>query len=315
MARQSNEDRIVALLQSRPGLDDDEISQSTGIRPRQQVNQICRRLERRGVSMRTVGPHGKIVNTLVDAPSRKAPSAAPRHVRRSDVGVKIAPPAADESWKVPARSDLTDTLLIVPCSKSKNDFVGRKTAGPRIGNRIPASLAERLDRARTANRRRAGVDERTLAPAWQRYSGRFYQAADGALAEAVRRRVHLLILSGGYGVVLAGEPIGLYDAMLKTSWWPERVLECVLAGYAWRHRLKCMRAFVSRTTSYRQVVERAEWKAAGMNDAVLLMPAGGSQDSVSRAQGEAFAALLSGTTLDQNWRSSAGLPLTCRKLV
>ena len=123
------------------------------------------------------------------------------------------------------------------------------------------------------------------------------------------------LLSGGYGVLLAREPIGLYDAMLRTSWWPERVLESVLAGYARRHRLKCMCAFVSRTTSYRQVVERAEWKAAGVNDAVLLMPAGGSQDSVSRAQGEAFAALLGGATLDQSWRSSAGLPLMCRKLV
>ena len=159
------------------------------------------------------------------------------------------------------------------------------------------------------------MDELTLAPAWQRYSGRFYQAAGDTLAEAVRQRLHLLILSGGYGVLLAREPIGLYEAALRTSWWPERVLECVLAGYARRHRLKCMRAFVSRTTSYRQVVERTDWKAAGVNDAVLLMPGGGSQDSVSRAQGEAFAALLSGTTLDQNWRSKAGLPLTCRKLV
>ena len=315
MARQSNEDRIVALLRSRPGLDDDEISQSTGIRPRQQVNQICRRLERRGVSMRTAGPQGKIVNTLVDAPSRKAPSAAPRHVRRSDIGVKFDPPAEDETWEVRARGDLTDTLLIVPCSKSKEDFVGRKTVGPRIVNRIPASLAERLDRARTANRQRAGVDDRTLVPAWQRYTGRFYQAAGDMLAEAVRQRLHLLILSGGYGVLLAREPIGLYDAELKTSWWPDRVLEGVLAGYARRHRLKCMRAFVSQTTSYRKVVERTDWKATGMDDAVLLMPEGGSQDSVSRAQGDAFAALLSGATLDRNWHSNAGLALICRKLV
>ena len=135
------------------------------------------------------------------------------------------------------------------------------------------------------------------------------------LVEAVRQRLHLLILSGGYGVLLAREPIGCYDAELKTSWWPDRVIECVLAGYARRHRLKCMRAFVSRTTSYRKVVERTDWKAAGLDDAVLLMPPCGPQDTVSRAQGEAFAAVLSGNTLDQNWRSEAGLPLICRKLV
>ena len=135
------------------------------------------------------------------------------------------------------------------------------------------------------------------------------------MSEAVRQRLHLLILSGGYGVLLAREPIGLYDAILRTSWWPERVLESVLAGYARRHRLKFMRAFVSQNTAYRKVVERTDWKGAGVDDAVLLMPDGGSQFSVPITQGEAFAALLSGTTLDQSWRSSVGLSLTCRKLV
>ena len=158
------------------------------------------------------------------------------------------------------------------------------------------------------------MDERTLAPAWRRYDGHFYQAAGGALAEAVRQRLHLLILSGGYGVLLACEPIGLYDAALKTSWWPESVLEGVLAGYARHHRLKCMRAFVSRTTAYRKVVERTDWNAAGVDDAVLLMPEAGSQASVLSAQGEAFAALLDGATIDHNWRSTAGLALLCRKL-
>lgn len=344
MARQTNEDRIVALLRSHPGLDDDEISHSAGIRPRQTVNQICRRLESRGALMRTVGPRGKIVNALIDAPSRQAPGAAPRpvrrsvprsarivrpsnapgatprHVGRSDNGVKFAPPADDETWNetrdTPVRGDLTDTLLIVPCSKSKKELAGRRQAsGPRIGDCLPMSLAERLDRARAANRQRADVDERTLAPAWQRYGGRFYQAAGAALSEAVGRHLHLLILSGGYGVLPAREPIGLYEAKLKTGGWPGHVLESVLAGYARRHRLKRMRAFVAGSTDYRKVVERTDWKGAGVDDAILLMPESGSQHSVPVTLGEAFAALIRGATLDRSWRSSAGLSLIYRKLV
>ena len=50
MARETNEERIVALLLCRPELDDDEISQSTGITPRQQVNQICRDHRWRGTA-------------------------------------------------------------------------------------------------------------------------------------------------------------------------------------------------------------------------------------------------------------------------
>jgi hypothetical protein len=50
---------------SRP-LDDDELSARTRIRPRQQVNQICRALERGGVIRRVLGPDRKLVNELVD---------------------------------------------------------------------------------------------------------------------------------------------------------------------------------------------------------------------------------------------------------
>lgn len=315
MARETNEDRIIELLRLRPELDDDEIMRSTGVKPRQQVNQICRRLERDGVLTRTVGPRGKLVNALTDALPLRARKAVPAYEGDSAFGPATAVPADSEPWCLPALGDLTDTLLLVPCSKPKEGRAGPQAVSPRIGDHLPVPLEKQLDRARAVNRQRACVDERILVPAWQRYSGRFYQAARSATAEAVRRRLHLLILSGGYGVLLARERIGHYEAVLKTSWWPERVLECVLVAYARRHRLKRVRAFVSRTTKYRKVVAQTDWKAAGVEDAVLLMPAGGSRYSVPITQGEAFAALIGRTTLDQKWRSSVGLQLICHRLV
>ncbi len=45
-------------------LDDDELSQRAGIKPRQAVNQVLRRLEREGVVRRRPGPSGKIVTEL-----------------------------------------------------------------------------------------------------------------------------------------------------------------------------------------------------------------------------------------------------------
>jgi transcription initiation factor IIE alpha subunit len=58
----SNAQRILDLLVRRSALDDDEISTILNITPRQQVNQICRRLEREGTVRREYGPRGKIVN-------------------------------------------------------------------------------------------------------------------------------------------------------------------------------------------------------------------------------------------------------------
>lgn len=56
---------LAALRLSPTPLDDDQLSERTGIRPRQQVNQICRGLQCAGVVRRYVGPDGKLVNELI----------------------------------------------------------------------------------------------------------------------------------------------------------------------------------------------------------------------------------------------------------
>lgn len=68
----THEERIRQLLERSPGLDDDEISESPGIQPRQQVNQICRLLESRGVIRRERGPRGII--TIPSSGDNRAPS-------------------------------------------------------------------------------------------------------------------------------------------------------------------------------------------------------------------------------------------------
>ena len=185
----------------------------------------------------------------------------------------------------------SETLLVIPCTRKKRPYPGCVVTGPRIARCLPSALAERLHHTRAANRERASINELTLVPAWQRYDGSFYQSARDALDWAVKKRLHLLILSGGYGVLLASEPIGCYDAPLNPCWWPERVLEDVLAGYAQHHRLKRLRAFIPAKCGYRpyrEVVERVDWRAAGVDDAVIVTPDDGSQG------GEAFAALAHG---------------------
>ena len=144
-------------------------------------------------------------------------------------------------------------------------------------------------RASGEPRNRVHINEETLVPAWQRYDGSFYQSARDALARAVEDQLHLLILSGGYGALLAIEPIGCYDAPLRRCWWPERVLEDVLAGYAQHYHLKRLRAFIPAKDGYcpyRQIVERVDWRAVGVDDSVICTPGNGRQ------AGEEFAALL-----------------------
>jgi hypothetical protein len=66
----TNIDRVVETLHRWPGLDDDQLADQAGVQPRQQVNQICRRLRDQGTLRRALGPNGKIVNTLIAATRR-----------------------------------------------------------------------------------------------------------------------------------------------------------------------------------------------------------------------------------------------------
>lgn len=58
----SHADRILDFVGRFPGRDDDEISASLSIRPRQAVNQTCRHLAAAGLLRRVRGPSGKLVN-------------------------------------------------------------------------------------------------------------------------------------------------------------------------------------------------------------------------------------------------------------
>ena len=327
MAHITNRDRIIELLSRQPGLDDDEIAMLTGIKPRQQVNQICRHFAKLGKLKRFRGPKGKIVNQLVNANPLQVPSAAIKITSSAALTLRQSSPTTTSQTASQLEKDsiatleprhLRKTLLIIPCCKEKLPFPDVYETGPRIAHHLTNDLAERLYLAREKVRERARIDEKTLVPAWQRYNGYLYKAkgAREMLCQAAEQGLHVLILSGGYGVLLADEPIGFYEARFKASWWPKNLLEEVIASYTRYHQLKYMRAFVSKSGDYRPLVKRVNWSAAGVDDAVLLVPeyAGGSaQREVPKAQGEAMVALVKGE-LNEGWRSSDGLALRCKRL-
>lgn len=61
----SNTVKILQVLKEFPGLDDDELAEKAGVWPRNQVNQICKNLEREG-RVRRLKNNGKIQNFLSD---------------------------------------------------------------------------------------------------------------------------------------------------------------------------------------------------------------------------------------------------------
>jgi hypothetical protein len=154
-------------------------------------------------------------------------------------------------------------------------------------------------------------NEQSLVPSWQRYDGALYQAGRDALGDLMRAGSHVIILSGGYGAVVAKEPIGKYETVLKPSWWPGHLIERVLIAYAQRHSIASVRAFVSATGPYRMILKKTRWADAGIDDAIVFTPqaAPGGMLKSPASQGEALVALRDGT-LAPGWRSSYGLGLS-----
>lgn len=328
MTRATNAELIIETLKGLPGLDDDELSVEADVHPRQQVNQICRFLAGQMIVRRVVGNRGKIVNYFVgdgeSVPSSQRHGKTPRrHTPRKRSSMRPWPRrgSGGDQGANPAEAyttvDLCSALLVIPCSGAKASFPDTREMGPSILDALPAELARKLAEARRAMAARANVDERTLVPAWRRYDGTLYQRASQDINEAVRGGTgrHMVVLSGGYGLVLANEPIGMYNAVFRKSWWPSGLLEDALIAYAKSHGLKSVRAFASMTTEYSKLIKAVPWSRAGIDDAWLLTPepVAGAMVKSPRAQGEALSTFLNGN-LSEDWVSSDGLRLHALRL-
>lgn len=269
------------MLSGEP-LDDDELVRRTGISPRQAVNQVCRALERAGTLRRSVGEHGKLVNILTTAGLERPLSPM------GDEGVSAtagrAEPAEALADVEPARS-----LLVLTCSAAKTP--GGAAESPSSGE-----WPEALCRARATLHARLRIDASRVLPAWCRYRGHFYDAAGPALADAVAASAHILIISGGYGLLRAEERIGYYDNVFRASDWPRGLLEQIMINEARRVDARAVVAFTSVSGGYGQLIGRTRWRDAGVDVALHVtcrIEGGGAMVKVPQALGLAFAAFWS----------------------
>ena len=181
--------------------------------------------------------------------------------------------------------DPRTTLIVLQCS-------GMKSHGGALGQSTPVPWPDSLHHARV----RLGavpVHDRQLMPAWRRYTGSFYVAAGDAVAAAVAASAQVVILSGGYGIVRADEPIARYNREFRLSDWPPGLLSNLLVEEAARVRAKAVVAFASSTTDYARLVRRTPWHRAGVATALLVTIAsvgGGAMVVVPRGLGHAFGA-------------------------
>ncbi|UMP05319.1 hypothetical protein [Amycolatopsis sp. EV170708-02-1] len=151
-----------------------------------------------------------------------------------------------------------------------------------------ATWPEPMLRARADVLAMSKVDDGGLLPAWQRYNGNFYRNVGGALGEAAASG-RLLILSGGYGILRADEPISYYDRKLRLSDWPPGVLADAVLGEARRIGATKAVTFVSASADYAKLARRIPWDIEALL-VTIEFHGGGAQVEVPRRLAQAFSA-------------------------
>jgi hypothetical protein len=169
-------------------------------------------------------------------------------------------------------ANLHKTLIAICCSKSKGSAPTPALTSHSITDHLPELLALRFRQARADIARKVGLDESTRLPACRRYTGSLYKAAGETTERAICKGFNVVILSGAYGILLADEPIGLYDWKFRRVDWPNGLLEEVVLTFVKRKELRSVRAFASASSDYavffRHVERRKHrrWLAAGARE-------------------------------------------------
>jgi hypothetical protein len=130
-------------------------------------------------------------------------------------------------------------------------------------------------------------------PAWRRYTGGFYAAAGQVLGQALASGAHILIISGGYGILRADEPVGTYDKKFRLSDWPAGLLSELLVDEAASLSVDAVVAFTGASTDYARLVRQTPWNRSGVANALLVTIAatgGGAMVKVPHGLGQAFCA-------------------------
>lgn len=165
------------------------------------------------------------------------------------------------------RADLGSTLLLIPCSAGKEGWTDPKLSVRNVRDLISSELAPMLDEGRQLAFARTSIDlSSPTRPAIATYSGYPYSTPDfrELLVSHLRRGLHCLIVSGGYGLLRPEEPIHGYDAYIQQTRgiWAGR-MPVLLRDYVARNGIR--RTFGVFSGSYSSVIPdhltRQDWRS------------------------------------------------------
>ncbi|HEV2496004.1 MAG TPA: hypothetical protein VG204_23485 [Terriglobia bacterium] len=159
--------------------------------------------------------------------------------------------------------ELKTKLLIIPCSQAKHG-TGQTIKLHSITDFIGMESATLLRQSRDEAFQRRHFDRLALPTLSGFVSGTMYlvEGLRDEIKHAIERGMHVLVESGGYGLIRAEEPIHKYGAQMNRTapvW--RRVLPAVLDDYVRRNQID--EAFIAGSKQYASLLRRPQcWNRA-----------------------------------------------------
>ena len=153
-------------------------------------------------------------------------------------------------------SPLLDTLYVIQCSSGKGKESITSSLKGDIFEGLSEKTAEIFREMREKRMDQAILDRNVSYPAFKGYQGITYRHAEKALQDAVAEGGHILIVSGVYGLVRATETINKYEDNFRYEDWNQQgksILNDVLVEYLQHFKIKHLRLFFTKDTSYSEV--------------------------------------------------------------
>ena len=131
-------------------------------------------------------------------------------------------------------------------------------------------------------------------PAVDRYKGRFFLGLDSDSRRRCKAEKRTLVLSGLYGMLLAGEPIQLYSCPLTPDvaeiWHEDSLLTDMLCGYVRRNEIACV-VDLTAMEAYRRLID---WRTVANHAGVMhCFDTAAAGESALTSFGGVFRQLLS----------------------
>jgi len=167
-------------------------------------------------------------------------------------------------------------LIMFPCSGRKNDEGYRET----FNENEEKHAVDYIKKTRylLASGRKelfSYIDPNSpVLSALDRYNGHLYNSSPGfrnTIKEAYsKNNIHILIMSGAFGILTPSERIHNYDKQMAAMYWRRHGLPKIIEEYIEQNNITHVYGFFSRTTDYIKIMKSVDWKQLNVRSNLQL---------------------------------------------